>query len=76
MRDLNRNLVKMKLSKWVVPLLFHFFPSAHGSDLRVGFAVKAVPATSENIQPHDLSLDFGFFVQVANHELNIPVMPL
>jgi hypothetical protein len=75
----------MKLPKWTVPMLLHLLSltgltSASGSDLRVGFALSTVAdaptSTLSQPRPSDLSLDLNFFVQVANHELKLPIMPL
>jgi hypothetical protein len=48
--------------------------------LTVGFALTtpAVDPTATLSQPRiqDLSLDLDFFVQIANHELKVPIMPL
>jgi len=47
------------------------------SDLRVGFALAASPAeTLSQPRLENLSLDLDFFVQIANHELKVPIMPL
>ena len=74
----------MKLPQWTVPVLIRLMALAGltsaGSDqatLAVGFAVST-PVASHTLQPRplDLSLDLDFFVQVANHEVKIPIMPL
>jgi hypothetical protein len=46
----------------------------------LGFALSATgfPATDTKSQPRfdDLSLDLDFFVQVADHQYKVPIMPL
>jgi hypothetical protein len=46
----------------------------------LGFTLSNPAASLELAQPQplhpDLSLDVDFLVQVANHELRIPIMPL
>ena len=77
----------MRFPKWAVPVLLRFLSLAGltsaGGDraaLTVGFALTTAVADPTNAlsQPRlqDLSLDLDFFVQVANHELKIPIMPL
>jgi len=74
----------MRVPKWAIPLFLRLLSlsglaSASGtpSDLRVGFALAASPAEAFS-QPRleNLSLDLDFFIQVANHELKVPIMPL
>jgi hypothetical protein len=82
----------MKLPKWSVPFALRLLSlagltSAAGGDkalsvgFGVGFTLSNPAATLELAQPQpslppDLSLDVDFLVQVANHELRIPIMPL
>ena len=67
-----------------MPVLLRFLSLAGltsaGGDraaLTVGFALT-MPAADPTSQPRlqDLSLDLDFFIQVANHELKVPIMPL
>jgi hypothetical protein len=68
----------------MVPVLLRFLSlagltSAGGDQaaLTVGFALSTPVANPTDSQPRtDLSLDLDFFVQVANHELKVPIMPL
>jgi len=51
------------------------------SDLRIGLSFSTQsPLSQAQLQPRlqslSLDLDLDFFVQVANHELTIPIMPL
>jgi hypothetical protein len=65
----------MKLSKWAVPILLRLLSLAgltSGGAVTVGFAL----ASSAQPRPSDVSLDLNFFVQVANQELTVPIMPL
>ncbi|KAG9234482.1 hypothetical protein BJ875DRAFT_11708 [Amylocarpus encephaloides] len=80
----------MKVPKWLLPILLHFLSlsrltsasadnnKASAAGLVLGF--RLVPTLSNNTQPSPspapLSLDLNFFVQVANHELSVPIMPL
>ncbi|KAH8598281.1 hypothetical protein B0O99DRAFT_58399 [Bisporella sp. PMI_857] len=77
----------MNLSKWTVPLLLRLLSlsgltSASGTatDLRIGFLLAAPDPTPLLSQPRpttqDVSLELDFFVQAANHELRVPIMPL
>jgi hypothetical protein len=59
--------------------------SAAGSDkagqalsFGLGFALTGFPATDTKSQPRldDLSLDLDFFVQIADHQYKVPIMPL
>lgn len=79
----------MKLPKWSIPFALRVLSlaglaSAAGGDkaLAVGFGVGftlSAPNSTESLaqpRPADLSLDVDFLVQVQNHELRIPIMPL
>lgn len=80
----------MKLPKWSVPFALRLLSlaglaSAAGADkaLSVGFGLgftlsnpSLELAQPQPSLPPDLSLDVDFLVQVANHELRIPIMPL
>ncbi|RDL41280.1 Homocitrate synthase [Venustampulla echinocandica] len=81
----------MRVTKWVVPVLLRLLSlssltSAGGGSeakaLVVGFALSASSATATTAttgpqpRPQDLSLELDFFLQVANHELRVPIMPL
>jgi hypothetical protein len=81
----------MKLPKWSVPFALRLLSlaglaSAAGGDkalsvgFGLGFTLSNPAASLELAQPQplppDLSLDVDFLVQVANHELRIPIMPL
>jgi hypothetical protein len=83
------NIVKMRLPRWTVPVLLRFLSLAgltfaggdqFGTDramLRVGFALSSPTAgPTAQPRPQNVSLDLDFFVQVANHELTVPIMPL
>jgi hypothetical protein len=81
----------MKLPQWSVPFALRLLSlaglaSAAGGDkalavgFGLGFTLSPPPNPTENLlaqpRPTDLSLDVDFLVQVANHELRIPIMPL
>lgn len=79
----------MRIPKWTVPILLRFLSltgltsaSGTGGDLRIGLSLSGVaasPAERETLsqpRPQDFSLDLNLFVQVANHELKVPIMPL
>lgn len=78
----------MRLPRWSVVILVRLLSlsgltTASGagvSDLRIGLSFSTQPPlfSQAQLQPRlqDLSLDLDFFVQVANHELTIPIMPL
>jgi hypothetical protein len=77
----------MRFPKWTVPALLRCLSllglsSASGTsgELRVGLSLSTPVdgANSISSQPRleDLSLDLNFFVQVANQELKVPIMPL
>ena len=80
----------MKFHRWAVPVVLRLLSlagltSAAGGDkalsFGLGFALSATgfPATATTLsQPRleDLSLDLDFFVQVADHQYKVPIMPL
>lgn len=76
----------MLFSKWLVPLILRLsgLASAGGEPARINFglslSVPGLPATSQPCGPTttatDLSLELDLYVQVANHELKVPIMPL
>ena len=83
--------VEMKFPTWAVPVLLRFLSlagltSAGGDNqtkaLVFGFALSpTIPAAgpAETLsQPRldRVSLDLDIFVQVANYELKVPIMPL
>jgi hypothetical protein len=47
-----------------------------GPSFLLGFALSERPASNPLQPSHPLSLDLNFVLQVANHELKIPIMPL
>jgi hypothetical protein len=80
---------KMKIPNWAVPVLLRFLSlagltSAAGDEaLTVGFALSSSnPATFPTLdslsqpRPNSVSLELDFFVQVANYEFKVPIMPL
>lgn len=82
----------MKFPRWAFPVVLRLLSlagltSAAGSDkagqaqsFGLGFALSATgfPATDTKSQPRfdDLSLDLDFFVQVADQQYKVPIMPL
>jgi hypothetical protein len=80
----------MKFPGWAVPFVLRFLSlagltsAAGGGDkalsFGLGFAISTpgFPATETLSQPRleDLSLDLDFFVQVADHQYTVPIMPL
>ncbi|KAL2069971.1 hypothetical protein VTL71DRAFT_14651 [Oculimacula yallundae] len=74
----------MKLSTWVVPVLLQLLSCAglgsaagvKATPLTLGFTLSNPTATAT--QPHlpALSLDLEFFVNVADHQFKVPIMPL
>jgi hypothetical protein len=79
----------MKFPSWAVPFVLRFLSlagltSAAGGDKALGFGLgftlsaTGFPATDTLSQPRleDLSLDLDFFVQVADHQYKVPIMPL
>ncbi|KAI6710062.1 hypothetical protein JHW43_007385 [Diplocarpon mali] len=73
----------MKLPNWVVPVLLQLLSCAglgsatgdKAAPLTLGFTLGTNP-TSLQPQLSALSLEFDFFLKVADHELKIPTMPL
>jgi hypothetical protein len=79
----------MRFPGWAVPFVLRFLSlagltSAAGGDkalsFGLGFALSTpgFPATDTLSQPRleHLSLDLDFFVQVADHQYTLPIMPL
>lgn len=82
----------MKLPTWSVPLALRLLSlaglaSAAGVDTAftvgfgLGFTLSPAVATETSFglaqpRPTNVSLDVDFLVQVQNHELRIPIMPL
>lgn len=78
----------MMFPKWTVPIMLRFLSlagltsaSGRGGDLKVGLVLSGVAGSESSptetlSQISDFSLDLNFFVQVANQELNISIMPL
>ncbi|TAQ90111.1 hypothetical protein B7494_g1575 [Chlorociboria aeruginascens] len=71
----------MKVPQWFVPIVLHMLSltrltsaggdAAHAS---VGFVLSLSP--SPDTQSSQPRLDLDFFVQCANHQLTVPIMPL
>jgi len=76
----------MKLPKWVVPLVLRMLSlSSFGSATVAGerallFGVALSPTSSGSASgggvQQSVSLDLDFFVQCANHQIRVPIMPL
>jgi hypothetical protein len=75
----------MRFSKWLIPLLLRLSGLTFAGDatrINFGLSISAptLPATSQpcgpTTIPTDLSLELDFYVQVANHEFKVPIMPL
>jgi hypothetical protein len=71
------NSFEMRFPKWIWLSLTPLIRLVSASDVRIGLSLSAAPpATLSQPQPEDISLDLNFFVQVANQELKVPIMPL
>jgi hypothetical protein len=78
----------MKIPNWAVPVLLRFLSlsgltSAGAGDkaLTLGLSLSSqgpatFPTDLSQPRPLSLSLELDFFVQVANHEFKVPIMPL
>ena len=84
-----QNARRMKIPNWTVPFLLRFLSLLGSSSAGAGDRAQALtiglslgPATfpteslSQPRRNEELSLNLDFFVNVANHELKIPIMPL